>query len=114
MNTFNIESWCKPEGAEKSTPMGQITFRVSESAHLELEAAEDRFNEGSQKLEMDIDIDNAGLELKTPPECGELKDCKFHVYRHRHDDRAHFFLVAHRVSDNALVYSNAILVDQLG
>ena len=42
MNTFNLESWCKPKGASKSQPMGLMTFRVSEDAHLKMEQAEDQ------------------------------------------------------------------------
>ncbi|WP_020683823.1 hypothetical protein [Marinobacterium rhizophilum] len=113
MNRFGIEAWYKPEGADKSAPLGLIRFRVTPDMHLKLSDAEDQLND-SDKLELDIDIEQAGLELETPPECGALKDCKFHVYHHKNDPRAHFFLVGHRVSDNALVYSNAIVIDQLG
>jgi hypothetical protein len=112
MNKFNIEAWYKPEGAQKSAPLGLVTFRVTPDTHLKLAAAEDQLSDSNDKLELDIDTELDGLELETPPECGALKDCKFHVYRHR--DRGQFFLVGHRVSDNALVYSNAIVIDQLG
>lgn len=126
MNSFEIEAWCKPEGAEKSAPLGLIRFRVTPDMHLKLADAEDQLGDRNDRsdsndsrdsrdrLELDIDIAEDGLALETPPECGALKDCKFHVYRHRHGERGHFFLVGHRVSDNALVYSNAIVVDQLG
>ncbi len=114
MNKFNIEAWCKPEGAEKSSPMGLIRFRVTADMHLKLAAAEDQLNDSNDRLELDIDLEQDGLALETPPECGALKGCKFHVYRHRNDNRAHFFLVGQRTSDNALVYSNAIVIDQLG
>jgi hypothetical protein len=115
MNSFNIEAWCKPEGAEKSVPLGLIRFRVTPDMHLKLADAEDQLSDSSDQLELDIDIAQDGLALETPSECGALKDCKFHVYRHhRHDERGHFFLVGRRVSDNALIYSNAVVIDQLG
>nr|WP_067295309.1 hypothetical protein [Marinobacterium profundum] len=114
MNKFNIDAWYKPDGAEKSSPQGLIRFRVTADMHLKLAAAEDQLSDSNDRLELDIDTQLDGLELETPPECGALKDCKFHVYRHRHDNRGHFFLVGRRVKDNALVYSNAIVIDQLG
>lgn len=114
MNTFNLESWCKPQGAAKSQPMGLMTFRVSEDAHLKMEAAEDQMTQDSKAHEMDIPVDIDSLELQLPPDCEALSDAAFHVYRHAHEGRSHFFLTGHRASDGALVYSNAVLVDQLG
>ncbi|MFC6672875.1 hypothetical protein [Marinobacterium aestuariivivens] len=111
MNTFNIESWCKPKGASKSEPMGLMTFSVSDEALLKLEAAEDQMTQDDRKHEMDIPVDIDSLELKLPPECDAVSDTAFHVYRHPHEDRSHFFLTGHRASDGALVYTNAVLVD---
>lgn len=114
MNTFTIESWCKPVGANKSVPMGQISFRVSDEYRLKMESMEERFAESSSERQGDISVRMADLELTTPPECGALSDAQFHVYVHKSEGRGHFFLKGHRATDDALVYSNAVMVDELG
>lgn len=113
MNTFTIESWCKPPGAEKSSPMGLISFRVGEDYRLQMESLEERLA-ANDETQADISVRMSTLELKTPDECGELSDAQFHVFVKKHDKRGHFFLKGHRKSDDALIYSNAVMVDELG
>ncbi len=114
MNTFTIESWCKPAGAEKSVPMGLISFRVGEDYRLQMESIEDRLAANDDETQADIKVKLSSLELKTPEDCGELADASFHVFVHKHEHRGHFFLKGHRATDDALIYSNAVLVDELG
>ncbi|WP_339462252.1 hypothetical protein [Pseudomonas sp. EA_105y_Pfl2_R69] len=113
MNTLTIEGWCKPNPAQKSTPMGQIQFHLSESDHLRLEQAEERLQQ-THEPEVMVDVDMDALELSTPPECGPLSDCRFRVYLSTGDQRGQFHLVGHRASDGSLIYTNAVMVDQLG
>lgn len=114
MNTFTIESWCKPVGADKSEPMGQISFRVNDEYKLQMESMEEELSHSGQS-QGDISVRNmSSLELDTPSECGMLSDAQFHVFVHKSEGRGHFFLKGHRASDDALIYSNAILVDELG
>jgi len=114
MNTFTLESWCKPPGAERSMPMGEIHFHVSDPMHLKLEQAEAVLAQRETEREMEIPADIETLELELPEECKELSDCHFHVYLRRGHDRGQFFLTGHRADDGALVYSNAVMVDILG
>ncbi len=113
MNTLSIEGWCKPEGASKSTRIESLHFRVSEAAHLEMENAEEKLRE-SDTTEVFVTPDMAGLELETSADCGELTDCKFRVYLNADDQTSNFHLVAKRVSDGALIYSDAVLVEFIG
>ncbi len=112
MNTLSIEGWCKPAGAQKSTPIGLFHFRVSEPDHLRLEQAEERL-QASGEAETMVDVDISTLELEPPQECGPLSDCQMRVYLDA-DKRGQFHLVGHRQSDGSLVYTNAVMVDQLG
>ncbi|MEH6578552.1 MAG: hypothetical protein V7731_15935 [Amphritea sp.] len=114
MNTFTIESWCKPVGAEKSLPMGEISFRVNDEYHLEMESVEERLAASEDEKQAEIPVDMNTLELRTPAECGELSDCQFHVFVNKREGRGHFFLKGHRANDHALIYSNAVMVDELG
>ncbi len=113
MNTLSIEGWCKPEGASKSTRIESLHFRVSEEAHLEMENAEKKLQD-SGATEAFVTADMAGLELATSADCGELTDCKFRVYLNADDQTSNFHLVAKRVSDGALIYSDAVLVEFVG
>ncbi len=113
MNTLSIEGWCKPEGASKSTRIESLHFRVSEEAHLEMENAEQKMQE-SGASEVFITPEMEGLELATSADCGELTDCKFRVYLNGDDHTSNFHLVAKRVSDGALIYSDAVLVEFVG
>jgi len=49
--------------------------------------------------------------LKLPEGYGPLSDCQMRVYIH--NERGQFHLVGHRASDGSLIYSNAVLIDQL-
>ncbi|MCY1213320.1 hypothetical protein D9M68_223620 [compost metagenome] len=113
MNTLTIKSWCKPQGAEKSFPMGDLHFHVNDADHLRLEEAEERLQK-THEPEMLFDADMEHMELVTPSECGSLADLQFRVYLSKGDERGHFHLVGHRESDGSLVYTNAVMIDQLG
>jgi hypothetical protein len=113
MNTLTIEGWCKASGAKKSTPMGQFHFYVSEPDHMRLEQAEERLQQ-THEPEVMVDADMSTMELVTPEECGPLSDCQWRVYLSEGDQRGQFHLVGHRASDGSLIYTNAVMVDQLG
>ncbi|WP_372876389.1 hypothetical protein [Pseudomonas sp.] len=112
MNTLTIEGWCKARGATKSTPLGRFHFHVSEPDHLRLEQAEERLQQTHEPETM-VDADVTTMELSTPDECGPLADCQWRVYLDK-DERGQFHLVGHRLSDGSLVYTNAVMIDQLG
>ncbi|MNJ76923.1 hypothetical protein D3C77_743100 [compost metagenome] len=63
---------------------------------------------------MMIAADMEHMELITPSECGSLSDLQFRVYLSRDDERGQFHLVGHRESDGSLVYTNSVMIDQLG
>ncbi|MBO3273639.1 hypothetical protein [Pseudomonas schmalbachii] len=114
MNTLTIKGWCKPTGAQKSIPIGDIHFHVTDDDHLRLEQAEEHLQK-THEPEVMFDVDMGTLELVTPPECGPLSDCQMRVYLSRDDEqRGQFHLVGHRQSDGSLIYTNAVMVDQLG
>lgn len=113
MNTLTIEGWRKPHHSTKSTPVGILRFRVHEQYHLLMEQAEHEMVQ-SHEPERFIDIDMDSLELETSKECGNLINCRFRVYLNPEDHRGHFHLVAESAQDHSLIYSNAVMVDQLG
>lgn len=112
MNTLTIEGWCKARGAATSTSMGQFQFHVSEPEHLRLERAEEHLQK-TREPEIMVDADVTTMALSTPDECGPLADIQWRVYLDA-DERGQFHLVGHRASDGSLVYTNAVMVDQLG
>ncbi|MDP3848777.1 MAG: hypothetical protein Q8R10_20360 [Pseudomonas sp.] len=115
MNTLNIEGWCKTGADEQSTPMGFINFHVSEADHLRLEQAEVQL-QTAETPEVMVAADMSTLDLITPQECGPLTDCQYRVFLSSvsTEPRGQFHLVGHRASDGSLVYTNAVMVDQLG
>ncbi|MGI9275778.1 MAG: hypothetical protein ACR2PT_13165 [Endozoicomonas sp.] len=113
MNTLTLESWCKPNGEEFSSPIGSIHFRVNEDCRLLLEKAQEAL-QTTHEPEAFVPIDMSTMELETPSECGLLSDCQLRVYLRPVDNRGQFHLVAHRAMDDSLIYSNAVMVDQLG
>ena len=110
MSRLTIEGWCKINGAQKSTPVGEIDFYVDGPLHLRLEQAEERLQKTHEKEAM-VDVDMSTLELVLPEGYKPLSDCQMRVYIH--NERGQFHLVGHRASDGSLVYSNAVLIDQL-
>lgn len=125
MNTLSIEGWRKRSGDAKSTPVGVIQFYVSEPTHLLLEQAEERLGKARDTHEADesmrsretgimVDVDVATLGLVMPADCGPLSDCQFRVYLGGEDMRGQFHLVGHLASDGSLIYTNAVMIDQLG
>jgi hypothetical protein len=113
MNTFTIEGWCKKNGDKKSTPLGSIHFHVSEAEHVGLEQAEEHLQKNHEP-EVMVNVDMTTLELKMPEEYGPLADCQWRVYLSELYERGQFHLVGHRASDGSLIYSNSIMIDQLG
>jgi hypothetical protein len=113
MNTLNIEGGCKTGADTKSSPMGFINFHLSETEHLRLEQAEMQLQTAGTPQLM-VAADMRTLHLETPQECGPLADCQYRVYLSADHQRGQFHLVGHRASDGGLVYTNAVMVDQLG
>ena len=113
MNTLSIEGWCKPTRDTASQPQGLLRFRVAEKYHCAMERAEEAL-QINQSGEQFIDVDPKTLELDAAPEYGEVASPRFRVYLGRSDQRGHFHLVARRASDDALIYSNSVMIDQLG
>lgn len=111
MNTLDLDAWCRTDQADASEPWGDIHFRVSESAHLAMEKAEEQLLSDSAE-EIFIPVNMSDMELNTPE--GGLEDCKMRVFLSPKTERGFFHLVGHRPSDHALIYSNAVMVDQLG
>ncbi len=112
MSTLTIEGWCKPDNAQRSTPLGGFRFYVGGSNHLRLEEAEVMLQKNNQQETM-IDADLDELKLVPPEDCGPLSDCRFRVYLSAQEGRGQFHLVGRRASDGSLVYTNAVLIDQL-
>ena len=110
MSNLTIEGWCKPSGAQKSTPVGEISFDVDGPLHLRLEEAEERLQKTHEPEAM-VDVDMNSMELVLPEGYGPLSDCQMRVYLQH--TRGQFHLVGHRASDGSLIYTNAVLIDQL-
>jgi hypothetical protein len=110
MSALTIEGWCKSSGAQKSTPMGEVHFYVDGPLHVRLEEAEERLQKTHEPEAM-VDVDMDSMELIMPEGYAPLSDCQMRVYLH--DERGQFHLVGHRASDGSLIYTNAVLIDQL-
>ncbi|WP_448092034.1 hypothetical protein [Pseudomonas lini] len=110
MSTLTIEGWCKTSPDQKSTPAGEIHFYVDGPLHLRLEQAEERLQKTHEREAM-VDVDMNSMELILPEGYGPLSDCQMRVYLQH--ERGQFHLVGHRASDGSLIYTNAVLIDQL-
>ncbi|MFZ5959192.1 hypothetical protein ACA097_00605 [Pseudomonas sp. QL9] len=111
MSTLTIEGWWKPSPDAMSTPIEDIHFYISGADHRRLEEAEEKLQRTHEK-ECWVDVDMSTLELEVPEGYGPLKDCQLRVYLD-FEERGHFHLVGHRANDGSLIYTNAVLVDQL-
>ena len=110
--TLSLEGWRKREEDDNPVEVRAIHFHIDETLRLLLEDAEEEL-QSREESERYIEVDNGKINLETSPDCGTLSDCHIRVYRDPADDRCHFHLVGHRASDNSLVYSNAVLIDNL-
>lgn len=112
MDILDIEGWCKVPGEKDPMRLERMAFWVTSDSHERMEAAEEALLASGDK-ELFVDVDPDTLKLETSPECGQLEDCQFRVYINSSDHRGHFHLVGHRAVDHALVYSGAVMVDQI-
>ncbi|RON01651.1 hypothetical protein BK659_24370 [Pseudomonas brassicacearum] len=110
MSALTIEGWCKISGNQKSIPVGEIHFDVDGPLHLRLEEAEERL-QTTHEPEAMVDVDMSSMDLVIPEGYGPLSDCQMRVYLQH--SRGQFHLVGHRASDGSLIYTNAVLIDQL-
>lgn len=110
MSNLTIEGWYKKNIDDKAIPLGNIHFYVDGPLHLRLERAEEHLQK-TLEPEALVQVDMHSLDLKLPDECGPLSDCHMRVYLH--NDRGQFHIVGNRAVDGSLMYTNAILIDQL-
>ena len=110
MSNLTIEGWYKKNIDDKAIPLGDIHFYVDGPLHLRLEQAEEHLQQTFEPETL-VQVDMHSLELNLPDECGPLSDCHMRVYLH--NDRGQFHIVGHRAVDGSLMYTNAILIDQL-
>lgn len=106
--TLDVEGWRKKNVNDPPEPVQKISFLVSESLNLQIEALGEELR-NTDKTELFLDVEPEALELRTSPECGQLCDCRIRVYLDN-ENHGHFHLVAHGASDQSLVYSNAVMV----
>lgn len=111
MSTLTIEGWCKGDGEQRSTPIGDIHFDILGANHRRLEQAEEQL-QSSHAPEAMVEVDMVALNLVLPEGYGPLADCRLRVYLDE-DQRGQFHLVGHRVTDGSLIYTNAVLIAQL-
>lgn len=112
MDILDIEGWCKVPGEQQPVRIERMAFWVTSDCHTRMEAAEEELLASGGK-EIFVDADPETLKLETTPDCGPLTDCQFRVYINSSDHRGHFHLVGHRAMDQGLVYSSAVMVDQI-
>ena len=110
MSALTIEGWCKNSPGESPIPVGEIHFYVDGPLHRRMDQAEERLQK-TQEPEVMVDVDMSTLDLTLPQGYGPLSDCQMRVYLHL--DRGQFHLVGHQSSDGSLIYTNAVLIDQL-
>jgi len=113
MNTMDLSAWYKPEGGNHSEELGTIHFRIDDQSHLLMEQAEEELLE-THAAEKFLPIDMSHMELQMPDASETLEDCQLRVVISRQSGRGQFHIVGHRASDHSLIYSNAVMVDQLG
>lgn len=111
MSTFTIEGWCKTSNELKSIALEDVHFCLNGNDHLLLEQAQERLQR-THEPEVMVDVNLSMLELRLPPGYGPLSDCRMRVYLDS-TLRGQFHLVGHRANDGSLIYSNAILINQL-
>ncbi len=112
MYSLTLDSFVKPENADKSQPAGMVHLEIKAADFRRLEEAEAELQREHQR-EMMLDVDPAELSLELPKEVRELEDCQIRVYIHDDDERGHFHLVGHRKGDHSLFYTNAVMVDYI-
>ena len=112
MSTMNIEGWCKTNQNHKPLPLKNIHFHINEKDIINFEEAEE-YLQTHEKSYMMIQANMKSLELEMPKGFGKLSDCCYRVYLNRSNNKGYVHLVGHRASDGSLVYSNALLIEQL-
>lgn len=113
MDNLTVEGWLKELPGKKPIALERIHFHISPECHLALEAAEEELHK-TRAPEKFVNVELRELELQIHPEVGPLSDCQLRVYLGEMDSRGQFHLVGHRASDNGLIYTNPVMVDQLG
>lgn len=112
MSAMTLEGWCKTTAEQKPTPLEDIRFSLTDDNRLHLEQAEVYLQENHQK-DMMVDADLNTLDVRMPDGVGPLADCMFRVYLGGPEHRGQFHLVGHSARDGSLIYTNAVLIDQL-
>jgi hypothetical protein len=106
---LTLETWHRPMRAGQSKEIGMTRLEIDERHYRRLEEAERKLRE-SERKEAFVDLEQGDVDLQPPRKCGSLADCRIRVYLRDDDDSGHFHLVGRRSHDDALVYTNSVMV----
>jgi hypothetical protein len=106
---LTLDTWYKPKRARQSEAIGITRLAIDEAQYRRLEQAELELKQ-SARQEMFLDLEQGDIDLQPPEGYGALADCKLRLYLRDADDSGHFHLVGRRAQDDALVYTNSVLV----
>lgn len=104
-----LETWHKPKQAKHSEEIGITRLHIDENQYRRLEQAELELKQ-SDCQEAFLDLEEEDIDLQPPQGFGALADCKIRLYLREADDSGHFHLVGRRAQDDALIYTNSVLV----
>ena len=106
---LTLETWHKPKRAQQSEEIGITHLQIDERQYRRLEEAELELKH-SGRQETFLQLEEEDIDLQPPQGLGTLTDCKLRLYLREADDSGHFHLVGRRAQDDALVYTNSVLV----
>ena len=106
---LTLETWHKPQRARRSEEIGITRLEIDEHQYRRLEEVELELRSSDAK-EAFLDLQDDDVILQPPAKCGSLADCRLRVYLRDDDDSGLFHLVGRRAKDDALVYTNSVMV----
>ena len=106
---LSLEAWEESSKSDQSEEVGTIRLEIGDREFRSLERMENELKQ-SENREAFLNVSPQTLSLQTPGHCGPLSDCKIRVYLREEDDTGHFHLVGRRAENDALIYTNAVMV----
>ncbi len=106
---LSVDTFLKSTPEAKSDVVGRTTITVDEEGFRQLEKLEESLkSSGSEELL--APVHEAAIQAEVPADLGEIRDQKVRIFLGEDGETGQFHLVAKRVDDEALVYTEPTII----
>jgi hypothetical protein len=106
---LKIDTFRRNPSVIRSTRIGKIQLTLRDEELALMRKLERRLSNMNQS-QLAIDVDPELLQVRTPPSCGDLRDCKLQLSLGLESDASSFQFTARQSCDGSPVFTRAVQI----